>query len=86
MRPFALNAAQQRRLEKLAREADRSPGETLRFVLRDGFEFCEWEVRESMESDAETKKRGPVRDEDAKRRARQVIEAAHARRRSRKAA
>jgi len=44
-RPFALSPAQQRRVEKLARDAGRSAGETLRFVLRDGFEFCEWEVR-----------------------------------------
>ena len=56
-RPFALSPAQQRRVEKLARDAGRSAGETLRFVLRDGFEFCEWEVRESRAADAETGRR-----------------------------
>lgn len=86
MRPFALSQAQQRRLERLSREAGRSPAETFRYVLRDGFEFCEWEVRESRAADYDVKKRGAVSDEEAKCRARQVIEAAHAGRRSRKAA
>jgi hypothetical protein len=86
MRPFVLSPAQQRRLEKLSRDAGRPPAETFRFVLRDGFEFCEWEVRESLVADADSRKRGVVRDEDARRRARQIIDAAHARRRSRKAA
>jgi hypothetical protein len=85
-KPFALNQAQQRRLEKLAREAGRPAAETLRFVLRDGFEFCEWEVSESRAADAETKRRGAVPDAEAQRRVRQVLEAAHGRRRNRKAA
>jgi len=55
-KPFALNEAQQRRLERLARDAGRSPVETLKFVLRDGFEFCEWEVRESRAADEDTRK------------------------------
>jgi hypothetical protein len=86
MRPFALNAAQQRRLERLAHDTRRSPAQTFRFVPRDGFESCEWEVRESIAADRDTKKRGPVRDDEARRRARELIHAAHARRRSRKAA
>jgi hypothetical protein len=83
---FALTHPQKRRLEKLARDAGRTPAETFRFVLRDGFEFCEWEVRESRVADADTKKRGAVGHDDARRRVRQVIDAAHGRRRSRKAA
>ena len=83
---FTLTLPQRRRLEKLAREAGRTQAEAFRFVLRDGFEFCEWEVRESRAADAETKKNGVVRHEDARHGARQVIDAAHARRRSRKAA
>ena len=86
MRPFVLNLAQQRRLERLARDAKRSPEETFRYVLRDGFAFCEWEVRESVAADYDVKKRGMVSDDEARRRARQVIDAVHARRRSRKAA
>ena len=80
---FFLNPAQQRRLEKLAREAGRPAGETLRFVLRDGFEFCEWEVRESRAADGETEWRGAVPGSAARRRARQLIESAHGRRRAR---
>lgn len=81
-----LNLAQQRRLERLARDAKRSPEETFRYVLRDGFEFCEWELRESLAADYDVNKRGTVSDDEARRRARTVIDAAHARRRSRKAA
>jgi hypothetical protein len=77
-RPFALTPAQQRRLEKLARDAGRPAGETLRFVLRDGFEFCEWEVRASRAADAEAKGRGAVPDSEAQRRARQLIDSATA--------
>ena len=86
MRPFVLNLAQQRRLQRLARDAKRSPVETFRYVLRDGFEFCEWEVRESIAADYNVKKRGTVSDDEARRRARQVTDAAHVRRRSRKKA
>lgn len=66
--PFALNQTQQRRLEKLAREAARSPAQTLKLVLRDGFEFCEWEVRESRAADARTKRRGAVPEDEAQHR------------------
>ena len=86
MRPFVLSPVQQRRLEKLARDAGRSPAETFRYVLRDGFEFCEWEVRESLAADYDVKRRGAVSDDEARRRARQVVDAAHVRRRSTKAA
>ena len=75
MRPFVLSQGQQCRLEKLARDAGRSPAETFRYVLRDGFQFCEWEVRESLAADYDTKKRGAVSDDQARRRARQVIDA-----------
>jgi len=85
-KPFALNQAQQRRLEKLARAAGRPAAKTLDFVLRDGFEFCEWEVRESRAADGETKRRGAVPDHEAQRRVRQLIDSAHGRRRTRKAA
>lgn len=85
-RPFALTESQRRRLERLARDAGRTPAESFRFVLRDGFEFCEWEVRESLAADADTKAGGAVPHDVARRRVREVIESAHARRRSRKAA
>jgi len=75
-KPFMLNQAQQRRLEKLAREAGRPAAATLRFVLRDGFEFCEWEVGESRAADVETKRRGAVPDAEAQGRVRQLLRSA----------
>ncbi len=52
-RQLALTTAQQRRLERLAREAGRTPKAMLQFVLRDGFEACEEDVRENLAADAE---------------------------------
>src|SRR5712664_1203440 len=69
---------------RLSREAGRSPAETFRYVLRDGFEFCEWEVRESRAADYDVKKHGALSDEEVRRQARQVVEAAHVGRRARK--
>ena len=69
-----LSPAQQRRLEKLAHDARRSPAETFRYVLRDGFEFCEWEVRESLAAGYDVKKRGVASDDVARRRARELLE------------
>ena len=40
-----LTQAQQRRLLKLAREAGRTPQSMLRFVLQDGFGYCDYVVR-----------------------------------------
>ena len=48
MRTLELNTTQQRRLEKLARDAKRTPQVMLRFALRDGFDLCELEVNESI--------------------------------------
>jgi hypothetical protein len=86
MKLFALSASQQRRLERLARDAGRSPEDAFRFVLRDGFEFCEWEARESRAADEDTRRRGAVPNDAVQRRVRQVIDAAHGRRSARKAA
>lgn len=61
MKPFALNATQQQRLEKLA---------------RDGFDFCEWEVRESLAAEADAKGRGTIPNERAQRDAQRIIDAA----------
>ena len=40
-----LTQAQMRRLRKLAREAGRTPQSMLRFVLEDGFDYCDYLVR-----------------------------------------
>ena len=81
MRSLALTATQQRRLEKLAREAGRTPQAMLRFVLRDGFGLCELEVGESIAAERDAMRRGYVPREEARRRTRAVIDAAHARKR-----
>ena len=44
-----LSQAQQRRLQKLAREAGRTPQSMLRTVLQDGFEYCEYVVNSVTE-------------------------------------
>jgi hypothetical protein len=83
MTTLLLNSVQQRRLKKLAREAGRTPEQTLRFVLRDGFDFCEWEVRESIaaEAEADAMPNGTIPNDQVQRRATALIESAHARRR-----
>jgi len=49
----ALSKTDQRRLERLAKMAGRSPQAMLRFVLRDGFAVCEEDVAESIAADRE---------------------------------
>lgn len=78
MLPIALTPAQQRRLEKLAEDAGRTPRAILRFVLRDGFDFCEWEIREGAAAERDANRRGYVSHQEVKRQAQAVI-AAHAR-------
>ncbi|MGH8687898.1 MAG: hypothetical protein ACREVQ_09340 [Burkholderiales bacterium] len=81
MRPISLSPTQHRRLERLARDARRSTAKMLEFVLRDGFDYCEWQVRESLASDAEAKQLGTIPHETVMREAREVIESARGRRR-----
>jgi predicted transcriptional regulator len=81
MRPVSLSPAQQRRLERLAKDAGRTSGQMLKFVLRDGFEYCEWQMRESLASDAEAKRLGTMPHEAVMREARELIDSARGRRR-----
>lgn len=81
MRSLALTTTQQRRLEKLAREAGRTPQAMLRFVLRDGFDLCELEVNESKAAERDAMRRGYVPHVEVRRQARAIIDATHARRR-----
>jgi hypothetical protein len=80
MSTLLLNPAQQRRLKKLGRDAGRTPEQTLSFVLRDGFEFCEWEVRESLAAESDVARHGTISNDEVQRRAGALIETAHARR------
>ncbi|OHC69839.1 MAG: hypothetical protein A3H93_12660 [Rhodocyclales bacterium RIFCSPLOWO2_02_FULL_63_24] len=41
---LALSATEQRRLERLAAAAGRTPKAMLKHVLRDGFDYCEYVV------------------------------------------
>jgi hypothetical protein len=85
MRSLALTPAQQRRLEKLARKAERTPQAMLKFVLRDGFEFCERDVRETIEADEDADKNGTIPHSVGMAKARSIIER-HAAKRRQKAA
>jgi predicted transcriptional regulator len=85
MKALALTPAQQRRLESLARDAGRTPKQMMRFVLRDGFEFCEWEVRAGVAAQADARKHGWIAHEAVMRDAQRVIDAGRARK-ARKAA
>ena len=80
MKPLALTSAQQRRIGRLAREAGRTPQRMMRFVLREGFDFCEWVVRESFAADEDVKRRGVATNDEAMRRAREVVAAGYAKR------
>jgi predicted transcriptional regulator len=82
---FSLTPAQRRRLEKLAREAGRSPKSMFRFVLRDGFEQCEEDVKAAVAADKEAARLGTVPHAQVMEEARAVI-ARHARAPRRKAA
>ena len=51
----------------------------MRFVLRDGFEYAEWQVRESLAAEAEAAQLGTIPNEVVMREARERIEAARRR-------
>lgn len=81
MRSLALTTTQQRRLEKLARDAGRTPQAMLRFVLRDGFDLCELEVNESIAAERDAMRRGYVSHEEVRRQTRAMIDATNGRKR-----
>ncbi|MBI4189755.1 MAG: hypothetical protein HY525_04375 [Betaproteobacteria bacterium] len=85
MRSLVISPAQQRRLERLARLAGRTPQSMLRFVLRDGFEATERDVIETIEADRDADRSGAIPNDEVMGRARTIIER-HAAKRPRKAA
>jgi predicted transcriptional regulator len=85
MQSLALSSAQQRRLEKLARLAGRTPQSMLRFVLRDGFDATERDVKETVEADKDADQNGTIPHDAVMEQARTIIER-HAAKRPRKAA
>jgi predicted transcriptional regulator len=74
MRQLKLTPAQQRRLERLAGEARRTPKAMLQFVLRDGFDACEDDVRKNLAADSEFAAGKSVTHKEAMRRVRSAVE------------
>ena len=85
MRQPVLTQAQQHRLVKLARETGRTPQSMLRFVLRDGFEQCEDDVKAARIAEAEIARSGTVPHQQVMNEAQATI-ARHARAQRRQAA
>ena len=78
---LALAKGDQKRLERLAEMAGRTPKAMLKFVLRDGFDAVEEDVRETLEAERDIELNGTVPHEEVMRRTKAIIEAAHARQR-----
>ncbi|MBX9870190.1 MAG: hypothetical protein K2X63_10350 [Burkholderiaceae bacterium] len=53
IRQTTLSKTDQKRLERLAASAGRTPQAMLRYVLRDGFAVCEEDIAESQSADQE---------------------------------
>jgi hypothetical protein len=85
MRSLTLSSAQQRRIAKLATLAGRTPQAMLRFVLRDGLEATERDVRETLEADNDIDRNGAIPHGKVMAEARAALER-HAAKRRRKAA
>jgi hypothetical protein len=81
MGSLALTPGQRRRIEKLARLAGRTPKSMLRFVLRDGLEATEQDVRETIEADEDIDRNGAIPHGEVMARARATIERHAAKRR-----
>jgi hypothetical protein len=81
MRSLALTPGQRRRIEKLARLAGRTPTSMLRFVLRDGLEATEQDVRETVEADEDINRNGAIPHGKVMAQARATIERHAAKRR-----
>lgn len=81
MRTLALTPAQQRRIAKLAQLAGRTPKSMLRFVLRDGLDATEQDVRETIEADKDIDRNGAIPHGKVMARARATIERHVAKRR-----
>jgi hypothetical protein len=76
-----LTATQQRRIAKLAQLAGRTPKAMLRFVLRDGLEATEQDVRETIDADRDIDRNGAIPHGEVMARGRATIERHVAKRR-----
>ena len=75
---LALAKVDQKRLERLAALAGRSPKSLLKFVLRDGFDAAEEDIHESLAAMRDIELLGTVPHAEVMRRAKKIIEAARA--------
>lgn len=71
-----LTKTDQKRLERLAASAGRTPQAMLRFVLRDGFAVCEKDVNESIAADRDFSQRESVRHASVMQAAKKQIKSA----------
>ena len=85
MKSLALTPGQQRRIEKLAQRAGRTPKAMLRFVLRDGLEATEQDVRETLEADDDIDRNGAVPHRKVMAQVRATVERHAAKRRAKAA-
>jgi hypothetical protein len=74
---LALAKGDQKRLERLAELAGRSPKAMLKFVLRDGFDAVEADILETLAAERDIALHGTVPHADVMRSAKKIIEAAH---------
>ena len=73
---LALTKGDQKRLERLAGLAGRSPKAMLKFVLRDGFDAVEDDVHETLAAERDIALYGTVPHAEVMRSAKNTIEAA----------
>ena len=73
---LALAKGDQKRLERLAMLAGRSPKALLKFVLRDGFDAVEDDIRETLAAESDMALHGTVPHAEVMRGAKKIIEAA----------
>lgn len=82
---LALAKGDQKRLERLAGLAGRSPKAMLKFVLRDGFEAVEDDICETLAAEHDMRLRGTVPHVEVMRNAKNIIEVARLGKRSKTA-
>jgi hypothetical protein len=77
---LALAKGDQKRLERLAALAGRTPRSMLKYVLRDGFEAVERDILETLAAERDVLTYGAVPHADVVRGTAKIIEAARGRR------
>lgn len=70
---LALSASEQRRLERLAVAAGRTPKAMLKHVLRDGFDYCEYVVGAVNQGVDDANAGKLVASSEVRRKTRQVV-------------